>query len=468
MVRRIAGGTGPQDGRAPVHKKTGRLQNHTVSHGVPIKAASAASKGNIVWNFLCFVFQSIFMWCSAPTPTSKHAPSMKSSLDPHTAQLRFEDGIKNMGDHLTRTQKNALDDMLQVAMKSPNPQQTFEDYLQLGVKEGLWESDQVPHLQNNLLSAFWKDSPAMRKQFKQAINNIRNYLTLNQTDALSRMYAKAVESPNQAQAFERLLNEGEQKGIWRPGQLPHLKRELLPVISGKQRAGISGPKTGGRKPAPTQARGRRHVQSAHPRARSQKPSHAAQVRNIAKSGSVYFYKKGPTAFLGNFAHCPNKVDVFGHKFQCAEAAFQWRKFERALKESGQPYDHRLDAFFTANGQEAFDLRDKFENEFGTPSDWHDGGKDEAMWEVLQAKFRDPKMRALLDATGEAFLLEHNSRTGKDAYWSDNNDGKGLNMLGKMLAAIRDGKPRPPPNDTSGARRILHEAQSANQHNYHIF
>ena len=38
--------------------------------------------------------------------------------------------------------------------------------------------------------------------------------------------------------------------------------------------------------------------------------------------------------------------------------------------------------------------------------------------------------------GDAFLLEHNTGTGKDDYWSDNWDGSGGNNLGLDLMELR--------------------------------
>ena len=44
---------------------------------------------------------------------------------------------------------------------------------------------------------------------------------------------------------------------------------------------------------------------------------------------------------------------------------------------------------------------------------------------------------MLLGTGEAFLLEHNPKTGRDSSWSDNHDGTGKNWLGMQLMIIRD-------------------------------
>lgn len=60
-----------------------------------------------------------------------------------------------------------------------------------------------------------------------------------------------------------------------------------------------------------------------------------------------------------------------------------------------------------------------------------------MWTVLQAKFKPGSSAAsFLDQTGNAFLIEHNEKTGRDAYWSDNYDGSGYNMLGFQLMKLR--------------------------------
>ena len=70
-----------------------------------------------------------------------------------------------------------------------------------------------------------------------------------------------------------------------------------------------------------------------------------------------------------------------------------------------------------------------------------------MQTVLAAKFQDKDLRAGLLATGDAYLLEHNSVKGRDKYWSDNKDGTGKNKLGKFLMDLRgecggQGEPEP--------------------------
>ena len=44
---------------------------------------------------------------------------------------------------------------------------------------------------------------------------------------------------------------------------------------------------------------------------------------------------------------------------------------------------------------------------------------------------------LVQGDGEAYLLEHNVRAGRDVYWSNNHDGTGKNLLGLQLMLIRE-------------------------------
>lgn len=61
-----------------------------------------------------------------------------------------------------------------------------------------------------------------------------------------------------------------------------------------------------------------------------------------------------------------------------------------------------------------------------------------MLAVLQHKFSHASAMAdRLLVTGQAFLLEHNSREGRDRVWSDNCNGQGTNWLGLQLMLIRD-------------------------------
>ena len=66
-------------------------------------------------------------------------------------------------------------------------------------------------------------------------------------------------------------------------------------------------------------------------------------------------------------------------------------------------------------------------------DW-ESAKDNVMREALMAKFtQHDELRDLLLVTGEAKIIEH---TANDDYWGDGGDGKGKNMLGRILMDVR--------------------------------
>ena len=67
-------------------------------------------------------------------------------------------------------------------------------------------------------------------------------------------------------------------------------------------------------------------------------------------------------------------------------------------------------------------------------DWEEV-KDDVMRKVVKAKFEQhPDIMEILLSTGDATLVEH---TVNDAYWGDDGDGFGKNMLGKILMEVRD-------------------------------
>ncbi len=193
------------------------------------------------------------------------------------------------------------------------------------------------------------------------------------------------------------------------------------------------------------------------------------------NGYFAFYKTGPTEFLGNFANCPNGLYYQGFYFRNSEAAFQWAKFQLAAEHHQNldiMDDPEMEKFFKATGGEAFQLRKKFNQKYKGifPKNWHNGLRDQVMWQILEAKFQqNPTFTEYLLSTQPLYLLEHNEKQGRDTYWSDDFTGNGFNMLGKMLMAIRDGKPCPIPYDDSDRLERIHYAEDFNSKNpYHIF
>lgn len=136
-------------------------------------------------------------------------------------------------------------------------------------------------------------------------------------------------------------------------------------------------------------------------------------------------------FLGSFYPLEQDIQLTGYgrqrRFHNAEAAFQ------ALRFWNSP---AADDFENATGSEALQLKQQLRGQEdltygGRGSNWA------AMWDVHWAKFSSPKMREALRRTGDAFLLEHNNKAGKDSLWSDNFDGTGTNWRGLQLMLLRD-------------------------------
>jgi len=114
------------------------------------------------------------------------------------------------------------------------------------------------------------------------------------------------------------------------------------------------------------------------------------------------------------------------RFSNAEAAFQALKFWGIAHE-----------FQDLTGEQALlkkrQLAGRQDYSFaGFGNNWR------GMWAVLEAKFRPgSRMAEALISTGDAFLLHHNSASGRDTVWSDNCDGEGTNWLGLQLLLLRD-------------------------------
>ncbi|MBO0902327.1 NADAR domain-containing protein [Jiella sonneratiae] len=149
-------------------------------------------------------------------------------------------------------------------------------------------------------------------------------------------------------------------------------------------------------------------------------------------------------FLGNFWLTTVTMTVGGTSgtFHTAEAAFQATKWWHDAA-ARQAFENAPD------GDAAYHVKRQLQRDGVAPDYGYAGlGRDGAMRHVLAAKFSGKDLADGLIETKEAYLLEHNARTGRDDYWSDNADGTGRNMLGLMLMALRSdlgGCPDPAPN-----------------------
>jgi ribA/ribD-fused uncharacterized protein len=138
---------------------------------------------------------------------------------------------------------------------------------------------------------------------------------------------------------------------------------------------------------------------------------------------ILFYRVSePYGFFSNFA--PYPIVVGGVTWPTSEHYFQAQKFadpatQKRIRTANSPMDAA-----TLGRSRSFPLR----------RDW-ESVKDQVMYKALTAKFtQHPDLHEQLLATGDAQLVEH---TANDRYWADGGDGKGKNMLGKLLMRLRD-------------------------------
>ena len=144
-------------------------------------------------------------------------------------------------------------------------------------------------------------------------------------------------------------------------------------------------------------------------------------RQFAMSKEIRFFsRKADWAALSNFAPSPFEVDglrwaTVEHYFQAAKfLAPEWREHIRlspspqAAKTRGRSRAHAIHA------------------------DW-DIRRVDVMREALRHKFSLPEMRALLLSTGKRTLIEDSPY---DNFWGSGRLGKGQNMLGCLLMALR--------------------------------
>ena len=140
---------------------------------------------------------------------------------------------------------------------------------------------------------------------------------------------------------------------------------------------------------------------------------------------------------------PHRVYIDDHIWPTTEHYFQAQKFV------GTPYyDHIRKLPFP---REAFSVsRDPVASRW-IRGDWI-AVKDNVMLKALRVKFEDPVLKKLLLSTGNKRLVEH---TANDSYWGDGGDGRGLNMLGKLLMKVRN-EIR---NSETETKRITHRSST---------
>ena len=147
---------------------------------------------------------------------------------------------------------------------------------------------------------------------------------------------------------------------------------------------------------------------------------APKMQENSRSGVIYFYDhtNPATEWMGNFYEMPIRFNQL--TFRNAEAAFQAQKFIH--------HPRFMQRFTTLSGDQAFHLARN--NVALIRSDWKQVNI-QTMANILEIKAQNPEIARWLLSTGSAYLVEHNPVKGRDAVWSDDNDGSGQNILGKL-------------------------------------
>lgn len=130
--------------------------------------------------------------------------------------------------------------------------------------------------------------------------------------------------------------------------------------------------------------------------------------------------RGSEWFLSNMYPC--QIDYNGCRFSCVESAFQ------AQKDLARSHE-----FQTLNGKEAKALGRKVQ----LRDDW-ESVKDDIMKDLIQVKFKDPKLADKLMTNPT--ILAANGRIQEDNTWGDRYwgvcNGRGQNRLGQILMEQR--------------------------------
>ena len=131
--------------------------------------------------------------------------------------------------------------------------------------------------------------------------------------------------------------------------------------------------------------------------------------------------QGEYRWLSNF--WPSPIEIYGVRFASVEQAYQWWKIDPS---DTQGQSAVMSATTPGDAKRAGRRARK--------RDGWDSMKVEVMRYLIQLKFGDASLRALLLATGDAELVEGN--TWNDNFWGVCN-GWGENHLGRLLMQVRD-------------------------------
>ena len=139
---------------------------------------------------------------------------------------------------------------------------------------------------------------------------------------------------------------------------------------------------------------------------------------------VYFYdtQENPYGCFTNFSRHGFELD--GDWWTTSEHYFQAQKF------AGTPQAEEVRQLPTP--REAFNLARDLKHL--VRPDWSNV-RDSVMLKAVERKFEsNADIRTILLSTGDALLVENSPG---DSYWGCGADGKGKNMLGKILMEVRE-------------------------------
>ena len=147
---------------------------------------------------------------------------------------------------------------------------------------------------------------------------------------------------------------------------------------------------------------------------------------------IYFYERGERYYeFTNFYEDGPPVTYKSLEWRTAEHAFQAAKF----KPGSRPFAAILAATTPRDaltiGKQPHDLTTLT---FNSWDEW-DAKKDKVMKDIVKAKFeQNINLREMLLGTYPHPLIENSPI---DSYWGCGADGKGKNMLGKILMEVRE-------------------------------
>jgi ribA/ribD-fused uncharacterized protein len=141
------------------------------------------------------------------------------------------------------------------------------------------------------------------------------------------------------------------------------------------------------------------------------------------SNEIRFYRVGDAyGCFSNFA--PYPIELKGKTWSTSEHYFQAQKFAGTQHEE----DIRLAKSPTVAARMGRSRKRPLR------PDWEEV-KVDIMREAVLAKFiQHTDLQEILIDTGNAPIVEHSER---DSYWGDGGDGKGQNVLGKLLMEVRE-------------------------------